>query len=86
MKNLEEFAPNFMQLVEEIGTLNLSNGELLFGIDTPIRIMSTVLKDDLIMIRTIPFNNGQMIESRGSVYMEFDVATSEINAIVDGGN
>jgi hypothetical protein len=71
---------------EEIGTLNFSNGELLFGIDSPIRIMSTVLKDDLIMIRTIPFNNGQMIESRGSVYMEFDVATSEINAIVDGGN
>ncbi len=63
-----------------------SNGELMFGIDKPLRIMRTVLADDVIMIRTIPFNNGQTIESKGSVYLDFDVSSSEINAIVDGVN
>ena len=71
---------------EEAGTLDLMTGELMFGIDRPLRIMDTVLKDDIIMIRTVPYNNGQLIESKGSVYMEFDVATSEINALVDGTN
>jgi len=69
---------------KEFGTVNFTTGELLFGINKPINITGTVMADNLIMIRSIPFNNGQMIESKGSVYLDFDVATSSIAAVVDG--
>ena len=69
----------------KFGTFDLLTGEIMIGVDNPITISQTLERQDLIKFRTKPHNNGQLIEAKRSVYLDFDVSQSEIAATIDGG-
>jgi hypothetical protein len=66
------------------GTFDLIKGEMMIGIENPITMTGTVEKQDLIKFRAKPKNNGQSIEAKKSVYLDFDISNSEISATVEG--
>ncbi len=66
---------------QAFGTVDYKKGEIMLGYTTPIVFASTENINSGISIRSIPF--GQDIVSKQSVYLDLDIATSQIDAVVD---
>ena len=66
--------PNF-------GTVDYTNGEVMLGYTTPIIFVNTVELNNLIKIRANPF--AQDIVAKKSVYLDLDVDSSRIDAVID---
>jgi len=63
------------------GTVDYKKGEILLGYQSPINIVNTSVSGSVVQIRAIPKN--QDVIAKRSVYAEFDVANSNIVALVD---
>ena len=63
------------------GTVDYEIGEIELGYTTPITFISTVELNNLIKIRATPF--GQDVVAKKSVYLDLDIDSSRIDAIID---
>jgi len=63
------------------GTVNYSTGEIMIGYQKPITFVTTSIANSIIEVRGLPL--AQDIVAKQSVYLDLDVATSDINATVD---
>ncbi len=66
---------------KEFGTVDYEKGEILIGYQKPIKFVSTTENNSIIKVRALP--RGQDIEAKLSIYLDFDVAESDINTVVD---
>lgn len=66
--------PNF-------GTVDYENGEVKLGYVTPITFANTTQPNSIIQIRAKPF--GQDVVAKKTVYLDLDVDSSTIDAIID---
>ena len=53
----------------------------MIGFTNPVKFASTIVGDNQVQVRCKPFY--QDVEAKQTVYIDFDVANSSINAIVD---
>lgn len=63
------------------GTVDYVNGEVMLGYVTPVTFVSTVELNNLIKIRATPF--GQDVVAKKTVYLDLDIESSRIDAIID---
>lgn len=77
------FDINFNKIItdKEFGTVDYTKGEAMIGFQNPLTITGTVVPGNLVEIRAMPVNLD--IVAKQSVYIQMDVANSDINAIVD---
>ena len=68
-------------LDEPLGTIDYAKGEIQLGYTVPITFASTVLPADEIQIRALPL--GQDVVAKKSVFLDLDVDSSKITAVVD---
>ena len=66
---------------KEFGTVDYERGEIKLGYQKPIKFISTSENNSIIKIRALP--REQDIEAKLSIYLDFDVAESDINSVVD---
>lgn len=66
---------------KEFGTVDYDKGEILIGYQNPVKFVSTTENNSIVKIRALPRN--QDIEAKLSIYLDFDVAESDINSVVD---
>ncbi|QIN96925.1 baseplate wedge subunit [Synechococcus phage MA10] len=66
---------------KNFGTVDYTKGEVLLGYSAPITIVNTTVDNDVIEIRAIPYN--QDVIASKTVYADFDIAKSDIVAVVD---
>ena len=66
---------------KEFGTVDYTKGEVMIGFTNPIKFASTVVDSNQVEVRAKPYY--QDIEAKQTVYLDFDVAKSSINAAVD---
>ena len=66
---------------KEFGTIDYEKGEVMIGYQKPIKFISTTESGSIVQIRAYP--RGQDVEAKLSVYLDFDVSESEIDAVVD---
>ena len=66
---------------KEFGTVDYEKGEILIGYQSPIKLISTTETNSIIEVRALP--RSQDVEAKLSIYLDFDVAKSEINTVVD---
>ena len=63
------------------GTVDYTIGEVMIGYTTPVTFVNTVEIGSIIQVRGLPF--GQDVVAKQSVYMELDVESSSIAAVID---
>jgi hypothetical protein len=66
---------------KEFGTIDYEKGEIKIGYQKPIKFVSTSESNSVVKIRAFP--REQDIEAKLSIYLDFDVAESDIQAVVD---
>ena len=75
-------ASNSKVIVDKnFGTVDYTKGEVQLGYSTPITIVNTTVENDVVEIRAIPYN--QDVIASKTVYADFDIAKSDIVAVVD---
>ena len=83
--NLRRFylgADNAKVIVDaSFGTVDYTKGEVKLAYGTPVTIVNTTVANDVVEIRAIPLN--QDIIVKNSVYINLDVAKSDIVSLVD---
>ena len=70
---------------KNFGTVDYLKGEIMLGEKNPFSIASTVVDNSIVEVRSYPIDVGQDIKATKSVYLKFDVAKSDIGAIVETG-
>ena len=70
---------------KNFGTVDYTKGEIMLGENAPFSISSTVVDNSIVEVRSYPVDSGQDIKATKSVYLKFDVAKSDIGAIVETG-
>ena len=77
------FDTNYNKVItdKEFGTVDYTKGEVMVGFTNPVKFASTIVGDNQVQVRCKPFY--QDVEAKQTVYIDFDVANSSINAIVD---
>ena len=63
------------------GTVDYTNGEIQIGYINPVTFFSTTEPNNVIKIRSLPF--GQDVVAKKTVYLDLDVDSSSINAVID---
>ena len=66
---------------KEFGTVDYEKGEVKIGYQKPIKFVSTTEENSVVKIRALP--KEQDIEAKLSIFLDFDVAESDIQAVVD---
>jgi len=66
---------------KEFGTVDYEKGEVKIGYQKPVKFVSTTESNSVVKIRALP--REQDIEAKLSIYLDFDVAESDIQAVVD---
>ena len=66
---------------KDFGTIDYDRGEIKIGYQKPIKIVETPGLDGIIQVRCIPRH--QDVIADHSVYLNLDVAKSNLNAAVD---
>jgi hypothetical protein len=70
---------------KNFGTVDYIKGEVMLGENNPFSIASTIVDNSIVEVRGYPVDVGQEIVATKSVYLKFDVAKSDIGAIVETG-
>jgi len=70
---------------KNFGTVDYLKGEIMLGEKKPFSIASTIVDNSIVEVRSYPIDVGQDIKATKSVYLKFDVAKSDIGAIVETG-
>ena len=63
------------------GTVDYTIGEVMLGYTNPITFLNTVVSNNRIQIRALPF--GQDVIAKKSVFLDLDIDSSRIDALVD---
>ena len=66
---------------KDFGTVDYIKGEIQLGYQSPVTIVNTTVDNDIVEIRAFPHN--QDIIANKTVYADFDIAKSDIIAVVD---
>ena len=66
---------------KQFGTVDYDKGEVMIGYQKPIKFISTTESGSIVQIRSYP--RAQDVEAKLSVYLDFDVSESQIDAVVD---
>ncbi len=70
---------------KNFGTVDYIKGEIMLGENAPFSIASTVVDNSIVEVRSYPVDVGQDIKATKSVYLKFDVAKSDVGAIIETG-
>ena len=66
---------------KEFGTVDYEKGEVKIGYQKPVKFVSTTELNSAVKIRALP--REMDIEAKHNMYLDFDVAESDIQAVVD---
>ena len=66
---------------KEIGTVDYTKGEVMGCFQNPVKFASMVVANNQLQVRAKPLN--QDVVAKQTVYIDFDVASSSISAVVD---